>query len=62
MPWRRWQQFAFGALGWPPAVFWAATLNEFFAAHDGWCEVNGIKKRIDPPSRERLEELQRRYG
>jgi hypothetical protein len=31
-------------------------------AHEGWCIANGVKKSIDPPSRERLEELKRKYG
>jgi hypothetical protein len=49
-------------LGWKPGDFWSATLTEFFVALDFWAEVNGLKRRIDAPTRERLEELKRKYG
>jgi hypothetical protein len=43
-------------------VFWAATMTEFFAAHDGWAAANGAKPKGEAPTRERIEELKRRYG
>lgn len=34
--------------GWPPAVFWAATPQEFFACLDGHLEKNqGGKKKME---------------
>jgi hypothetical protein len=49
-------------LRWSPAEFWAASLTEFIAALDFWCEVNGVKESGDAPSRARVEELKAKYG
>ena len=35
---------AFGRLGWAPEVFWRATPHEFWAAYDGWVDVNRIRR------------------
>lgn len=37
---------ALGRLGWAPAVFWAATPHELWAAFEDWVEVNCLR----PPS------------
>jgi uncharacterized phage protein (TIGR02216 family) len=35
---------ALGRLGWAPDVFWRATPHEFWAAIEGWVEVNCIQR------------------
>jgi hypothetical protein len=42
-----------GALGWPPAAFWAATLHECFAAIEGLQEFNGAKPPPVPDKEKR---------
>lgn len=60
--WYDWQEAAYGGLGWSPQAFWSATLVEFFAANEGLALAKGLRKKAAPPSRERLEEMKRRYG
>jgi len=49
-------------LRWSNEQFWSATLTEFFAAFDFWCEANGVKTGGEGMTRERNEELKRLYG
>lgn len=53
---------AFGALNWPPEVFWGSTLTEFIDAIEGRNEANGGTKPVEPPSDADLDELVRKYG
>jgi hypothetical protein len=46
-----------GHLGLAPAVFWAMTLPEFFAALEGHLEKNGAGKGRDAPMLEEADEL-----
>jgi hypothetical protein len=62
IPWRDWLGAAVVRLGWRPAEFWSATMTEFFASLDFWAEANGLTKRSNAPTRERLDELKRKYG
>ncbi|WMT90983.1 phage tail assembly chaperone [Pelagibacterium sp. H642] len=62
MPWRQWMRMAFGALNWPPEVFWGSTLTEFIDAIEGRNEANGGTKPVEPPSEADLDELVRKYG
>ncbi|WP_075640254.1 phage tail assembly chaperone [Rhizobium oryziradicis] len=57
-----WQRTAYGALGWKPKHFWAATLTEFLSAVDGWGVANGVQPKLAPPSDDELEKLAMRYG
>lgn len=52
---------AFGALGWTPPVFWAATLTEYTFAIDGWNDANGVNK-TEAPSEAAMAELLAKYG
>jgi hypothetical protein len=55
---------ALGRLGWPPAVFWAATPREFWAAFEDWIEVNCIRREsaaLSEEERARLEDMKRRF-
>ena len=63
IPWRRWQEIAFGVLGWKPQEYWQSTLTEFFAAYDGWAEANGVKKaKGSKLTKEEQAEVRRKYG
>ena len=53
---------AFGALHWTPAVFWSATLTEFFCAIDGFNAMNGSKPKQDGPTDSEMAELLAKYG
>lgn|GEM_PF-776027 len=53
---------AFGALRWPPEVFWKSTLTEFLDAIEGFSEANGSEKSEAPPSDQELDALVARYG
>lgn len=54
---------AFGALGWPPDVFWASTLTEYTLAIEGFNQADGGGKDKDKgPSDDELAELVKRYG
>ena len=48
---------ALGRLGWAPAVFWAATPHEFWAAYEDWVEVNCIRPADAPLTREDVDAL-----
>lgn len=61
-PWIEWQEVAFGGLRWSPETFWRSTFVEFFAANEGLALAKGVKKRIQPPTRERNAELKAKYG
>ncbi len=61
-PWIEWQEVAFGGLRWSPQTFWSSTFVEFFAANEGLALAKGVKKRIQPPTRERNTELKAKYG
>lgn len=62
-PWRDWMRGAFGALGWTPDVFWAATLTEYTLAIEGFNQANGGGADKDKgPSDDELAELVKRYG
>ncbi len=50
-----------GALEWPPAVFWASTPHELFAAIDGRKEANGHEDAPVPPTREEVAEMMQRF-
>jgi Phage tail assembly chaperone protein, TAC len=55
---------ALGRLSWAPAVFWAATPQEFWAAFEDWVEVNCIRMGDGTLSEEeiaRLEAMKRRF-
>lgn len=50
-----------GALGWPPAVFWDATLIECFAAIDGMADFHGAKPPPSGPPKAKVDEMLLRY-
>lgn len=52
----------FGALGWRPVDFWAATITEFFQAIEGWNLANGTKPKVEAPSDSDVEDLVKMYG
>jgi len=55
---------ALGRLGWAPAVFWAATPHEFWAAYDDWAEVNCVRRSdaaLSPDEMNRIEAMKRRF-
>lgn len=55
---------ALGRLGWSPAVFWAATPCEFWAAFEDWVEVNCLRPEggaLSEAEIERLEDMKRRF-
>lgn len=60
--WVEWQEVAYGGLRWTPQTFWGSTLVEFFAANEGLALAKGLRKKVAPPSRERLEELKKKYA
>lgn len=52
-------------LGWTPAVFWAATPQEFRAAFAGWRRVNCVHRTDGPLTEDeinRLEDMKRRFS
>ena len=53
---------AVGPLGWPPAVFWSATVTEFFAACDMFNEMHGGEQKPDAPTDDEMAKLLERYG
>ena len=58
-------EIATGVLGWPPAVFWAATPPEFWAAFAGWRRVNCLRKHdgaLTADEVARLDAMKRRYS
>lgn len=51
-------QDAFGVLGWTPAMFWKASLTEYFAAVKGWNDLQqGRTGKPKPLSRDEFNEL-----
>lgn len=51
-----------GALGWPPDVFWGASLMEFTAALDGLADFHGGgEKQFNPLSSEETKRLMEMY-
>lgn len=52
---------AFGALGWPPDVFWASTLTEYILAIEGFNRINGAGQKSEPDDDE-LDALVAKYG
>lgn len=51
-----------GVLAWPPAAFWAATVNEYNAAVHGLAMKNGAAASgSESMSRDRFEELMEAY-
>lgn len=55
-------RLAFGMLNWQPAVFWSATLTEFFEAAEGLRLARGGEEPIAPPSEDDLAALVARYS
>lgn len=49
------------SLGLPPAVFWAMTVREFFAAVDRWNEENADPNKPEPLLSDDLALLMERY-
>ncbi|PRD42306.1 phage tail assembly chaperone [Phyllobacterium phragmitis] len=63
LPWRQWQEIAYGALRWTPDVFWRSTLSELVIAIDGYCEAKGIEKsKAAAPSKDEIDALLAKYG
>jgi hypothetical protein len=54
--------FAGGVLGWSEAEFWGSSLAYFRAAHEGYRLAKGGKPKTEPMSRERYEEIKRKYA
>ena len=64
MDWRGYMEIATGVLGWPPAVFWAATPPELRAAFAGWRRVNCLRKddgALSDDEVARLDAMKRRF-
>ncbi|WP_180980975.1 phage tail assembly chaperone [Pseudovibrio exalbescens] len=52
-------------LGWPPDVFWRASMMELFAAIKGWQRANGAAdddSQITPDDHNELRRLVAKYG
>lgn len=43
-PWRDYQRFCLGALGWTPQAFWQATAWEVAEAYEGYALKHGINR------------------
>lgn len=50
------------ALGWAPAVFWSASLAEFFAAIDGYHDMHAAPDDPGPMTRADYEQLKAEHG
>ena len=55
-------ELGLGVLGWPPEVFWRATLPELMRALDGWRLARGLRRTgaPEPLSRPAFEALKAR--
>ncbi|MDX5595656.1 MULTISPECIES: phage tail assembly chaperone [Stappiaceae] len=59
--WMQWMP----VLGWPPDVFWRASMMELFAAIKGWQRANGAAdddSQITPDDHNELRRLVAKYG
>ena len=55
---------ALGRLAWPPAVFWAATPQEFWAAFEDWRDLNCPRPGDHPWTAQQIatiEAMKRRF-
>ena len=55
-------ELGLGVMGLPARDFWAMTMPEFFAALDGWKEMNGMDGGgASAPVRAELADMMRRF-
>lgn len=62
LPLRQWFKTAIAYLGWSPETFWKSTIVEYFAAIEGYNEMQSGKTGMPPPlDRSEYELLKQKY-
>lgn len=54
-------QVGMGVLGWPPKVFWRATIRELYSGLEGWQKANGVEKPTTAPTTDELREMMEKF-
>jgi hypothetical protein len=60
-PWGEYQRLAFGSLRWQPSEFWRSNVWELTYAWEGFARSKGISLEENIMTRDKLEELKRKF-